>query len=46
MTKLKILALIVGMALLLALPAVVSAQGAPPPAVYGGDAMLDGARRP
>ena len=46
MTKLKILALIVGMALLLALPAVASAQGAPPPTAYGGDAMLDGADAP
>ncbi len=46
MTKLKILALIVGMALLLALPAVASAQGAPPPTAYGGDAMIDDADAP
>ena len=43
MTKLKILALIVGMALLFALPAVASAQQPPPPAIYGGEAELDGA---
>ena len=45
MTKMKILALLAGMVLLLAIPAAAFAQGEPPPGRYFGSVTVDGEDR-